>query len=105
MDKIKCFKSFINNQAISIPNAFLSLSEGDHTITYDQHDIIVKLQRQSPTVVDSTFCTGKDFSTSSSSESIVGLLLQVLIASASKQNEVIIEGKTAEVRRTFLQCA
>lgn len=94
MDQVKSFRSFINNHAIIIPSAFLSLNEGDHTITYDQQDIIVKVQRQSPNIIDTIFCIGEK---NPLSESIIDLLLKVLLSSASKQNESKIEARTSEV--------
>ena len=87
-------QSFVNNRQISIPSLLLTLSEGDHTVSFENQDIIVRLKRTGVDAMDATFCSEGVISESAD---LFRLLLEILNSSLAKQNKLLIDAKTDDV--------
>ena len=94
-NNIQYHRTFVNNHAVYLPPSLLLLSEGDHTVNFNNQDIVVTLQRQNFNSIDATFSYVEG---STDSSPFLGLLLEILNSSAMKQKKIEINANTADVR-------
>ena len=88
-------RTFVNNHAVYLPPALLSLSDGDHRVNFHDQDVVVTLQKQSANFINATFSNVEGLLDSSP---FLGLLLEILNSSAKKQSKLEINANTADVR-------